>query len=145
MSFGEEWHLSVSVDEIEDDGLFARVDELLPGGLTVTILGEPAARTIRLEFRPDQVDALAEALAPPMGQLDAQWRTDLDPPRFGASYAVAIDVLVDEDGDSIVRIDSNDAENRQAWPLVWAIAAGLADALGEVDDEDVRVDPKTLN
>ncbi|NOU33871.1 MAG: hypothetical protein HOO96_38755 [Polyangiaceae bacterium] len=135
MSFQEEWVLPQPVESYSDEDLLGRVRALLPEGTSVEVSGDPDCRTIRVDFQVADVDAIAEKLATRPGQLDWEWREDFDPPRGGGQdYNVHVDIVDDER--PILRIYSNDGENRQAWPLVCAIASSLAEELGGIPEDE---------
>ncbi len=135
MSFEEEWVLPQPVESYTDEDLVRQVRALLPEGIRVQVSGDPDCRTIRVDFCVADVDAIAETLAARPGQLDWEWREELDPPRDGGQdYNVHIDIVDDER--PILRIYSNDGENRQAWPLLCAIASSLSDELGGIPEEE---------
>jgi hypothetical protein len=135
MSFQEEWVLPQPVDSYSSDDLLRRVRGLLPDGIEITISGESDNRTIHVSFATTAVEAIAAKLSKRDGQLDWDWRGDMDPPRpDGDVYDVHVDIVDDER--PILRIYSNDGENRQAWPLAFSIAASLAEDLGAIPEED---------
>jgi hypothetical protein len=135
MSFQEEWVLPNPVESYSNDDLLNLVRKLLPEGVAVTISGEPDDRAIHVEFPTTHIEVIAEKLSQRDGQLDWDWRDEIDPPlQGGATYDVHID-LVDDDR-PILRIYSNDGENRAAWPLVFSIASSMAEDLGAIPEED---------
>jgi len=135
MSFHEEWVLPQPVESYASDDLLGRVRSLLPDGIAIAISGEPDSRTIQVNFATAEVDIIAVTLSKRDGQLDWDWRADMDVPRSdGDVYDVHLDIVDDER--PILRIYSNDGENRQAWPLVFSIAASLAKDLGAIPEEE---------
>lgn len=69
-------------------------------------------------------------------------RRDLGPPE-GEHYNVTLDVVApDADEPAIVRVYSNDGDNRDAWPVAHDIGLALAMRLGIVD-EDAEPPPKS--
>jgi hypothetical protein len=135
MSFQEEWILPEPVETLASDDLVARVRLLLPDDVLVSIRGQGDDRTIDIVFEADRVEAIASKLSAREGQLDWEWRADMDPPmNDGTSYDVHIDI-VDDKGPTL-RIYSNDGANRAAWPIVFSIASSLAEQLGALADED---------
>ncbi len=133
MSFEEAWVLPKPVESYGTDDLIARVRALLPEGVTISAFGD-VDRAITVEFPATLVDAIAAKLSARDGQLDWDWRRELDPPRKGDRYRVDLDVVDDER--PLIRVASNDGDNREAWPLVFSIASSLAEDLGAVDAED---------
>ena len=135
MSFQEEWVLPQPVESYSSNDLLGRVRGLLPDGIAITISGEPDDRTIHVNFAATEVDAIAAKLSERAGQLDWDWRADMDPPRSdGDVYDVHIDIV--DHQRPILRIYSNDGANRQAWPLVFSVAASLAEDLGAIPEEE---------
>ena len=136
MSFGEEWVLRQRVDSFSTDDLRARVAALLPEGVALKVTGK-RSRRIQVTFGADAVETLAAKLASRPGQLDWDWREDMEAPS-GGSYEVLVELVKDEL--PLVRVSSNDGNNRQAWPIAFAIASSLAEDLGVLsDDEEARV------
>lgn len=135
MSFQEEWVLPEPVENYSSEHLLAIVRSLLPEGPVVTISGLHRCRTLRVDFPVHAVDRIAAKLSKRPGELDWDWHDDMDPPREGRmKYDVHIDVVDDER--PIVRIYSNDGQNREAWPIVLSIASSLATELGAIPEED---------
>ncbi len=135
MSFREAWVLPLPLPSYEPTEVLARVRKLLPAGLAVDLTGHEH-RTLRITFTTADVDVLAAHLARRPGQLDWDWRDELDPPLAdGVTYDVFVTLV--HDGYPLVRIDSNDGENRQAWPLVFSIASSLAEDLDAVPEESM--------
>ncbi len=144
MSFEEAWFLPKPVTTYSSDDLVARVRALLPAGVQVSVHGESDdARAITIDFPASLVDAIAAKLSAREGQLDWDWRDDLDPPREGDAYSVDVDFVDDEH--PLIRIYSNDGDNREAWPIVLSIASSLAEDLGAIAEEDFDADGKNLN
>ena len=133
MSFGEEWVLRQRVDSFSNDDLRARVAAILPEGVTLKVTGKRSSRTIQVTFGADAVETLAAKLASRPGQLDWDWRKDIEAPP-GGSYEVFVELVKDEL--PLVRVSSNDGDNRQAWPIAFAIASSLAEDLGVLSDDE---------
>lgn len=135
MSFSEEWVLPEPVGAYASEALVAQVAAIVAGSAEVAIRDAGDARALTISFGAAQVEALASKLAERPGQLDWDWRADLDPPRRGGSrYVVQIDVVHDDP--PLLRIDSNVEENRAAWPILFSIASSLAEELGVAPDEE---------
>lgn len=81
---------------------------------------------------------LVEQLAAKVGSsrqkwLDYEWREELDPPRNEAQdYEIVVE-FVEMDHPEL-RVASSDADNREAWPLAFALAGCLAEEYGATDD-----------
>jgi len=135
MSFEEAWVLPHPVESYSDGDLLGRVRGLLPDGLAIEITGEPDERTLSIEMPTNRVDSIAEKLARRDGQLDWDWRGEVEtPPRGADAYVTHIDIVNDDR--PLLRIYSNDGDNRQAWPLVFSVAASLAEQLGATPLDD---------
>ena len=137
MSFGEEWVLPCGVETYSDEDLVAKVRGLLPAGTVVALLGENDARAVCVTFPASDVESIAAKLASREGQLDWEWRRDMDPPRDGETYTVQIDI-VDDQG-PLVRVHSSDESNREAWPIAFSIASSLAEILGATSSDDAPI------
>ena len=148
MSFEEAWVLPRSAASYASEELLARVRAMLPAATEIAVEGDADDdRTIRVTFEETDAERVGASLARRSGQLDWDWKSDLDPPLFrdDGLYEVAIDVVQDAER-PLVRVYSNDAENRAAWPLAFAIASTLAEDLGAVPEEDADgVPAKLLN
>jgi len=136
MSFQEEWVLPKPVETYSSVDLVRRVRGLLPDGLRVGISGRADNRTIQIDLPAQQVDVVGAKLSKRDGQLDWNWRGEVDPPSSGDVYELLIDVVDDER--PLLRIASNDGENRQGWPIVFSIASSLAEELGAIPEEEAQ-------
>lgn len=135
MSFEECWILPPAVAPFSDEEWHQRVRALLPQEVEITVSGDLEDRSIRVELPLALVEAVASTLATREGQLQWDWRAELDPPRGDRDrYTLSIDLVTDER--PILRIYSNDGDNRAAWPIVFSIASSLAEEVGGIPEED---------
>lgn len=138
MSFEEAWVLPKVVSNYADADLVSRVRDLFPpkAGIQVRISGELSCRSIRVDVPLAEVEAVADKLAARPGELDWDWRAEMDPPddEDDDVYALYIDIV--DDDYPLIRIYSNEGSNRAAWPLLFSIASSLADELGAIPEED---------
>lgn len=122
------------VESYANEELVVRLRANLPVGIAVQISGTTECRTLHVAFSVEQVEGIAKKLSSRDGQLDWDWRGDLEPPRDGDAYEVEIDVAHDER--PLLRVYSNDGNNREAWPLVFSMASSLAEDLDAIPEED---------
>ena len=135
MSVSEAWVLPLPLPSYEPAALLTRVRALLPAGTAVDLVGHDR-RTVRVTFTVADAEAIGAHLGRREGQLDWDWRADLDPPLAdGETYDLFVALV--HDGYPLVRIDPRDGENRQGWPLVFSLASSLAEELGAVPAEEM--------
>ena len=134
MGFGEEWVLRQRVDSYSSEDLRTRVAAILPRGVAVKVTWRRSSRMISVTFRADAVESIAAKLASRPGQLDWDWRGDMEPPADGATHEVLVELVNDEL--PLVRVSSTDGGNRQAWPIAFSIASSLAEDLGCLSDDE---------
>jgi hypothetical protein len=132
MSFQQEWVLPRPVEAYSNEALIGQVRRWLPTDAIVEVTGVPSDRTLSVRFATTDVESIADGLEQ---YLFEDWQRDLDPPRHSdGSYLLHIEVVDDER--PILRIYSNEGDNRQGWPILAAIASGLAEALGGVPEDE---------
>ena len=142
MSFEEEWILPKAIEHYRDEDVLAFVRNILPPSIGATISGPTEHRAIRIVFSTKDVGELSARLTE-LGELDWEWEDDLEPPRDGQRYSVAIELVHDEV--TKLRVASNDDDNRAAWPLVFSIAASLSIDLDALIDAGPTLDLRNSN
>lgn len=136
MSWQEDWVLPHSVESLLDAEILEKVRAILPASVELKLVNEePAYRIVLATFAPDAVELVAAKLSERDGQLDWDWRADMDPPPHGVSvYKLHVELVDDER--PILRVCSNDGTNREAWPLAFSLCSSLAEELGAIPEED---------
>ena len=101
---------------------------MVPASAAVSTRLGPGLLAIKVRFGVDHVEQLASRLgSSPQTWLDYEWRDELDPPRDETQQHYEIVVELVEMDHPELRVASSDADNREAWPLAFALAGCLAE------------------
>ncbi len=136
MSWEEEFYLPRPASTYEGAALVAVLRRIVPDDIEVVATRDNEITAVRLRFAIARTEEIAACLGSSRGSwLAFEWRADVDPPLDpDRTYYDLVVELVDDDDRHLLRVASSDGDNRAAWPLAFAVAGCLADALDATAD-----------
>ena len=151
MAILEEW----IVPEAITDQLAEREKQILgaalPGNFECRVEYDDARIVVILVAQLEQLARLAELLDKPLGVFEGwDWEDEIEELEEGDSYLVEVElqqkvpetVARGESERPVLSVYSKDANNNEAWPIAFILAARLASELGAIEAEAW---PKVLN
>lgn len=160
MSYAAEWELDDAIlDRDEVEAIVAHVASL--GQVVAEV--SPSRRGLSCTFRfpVHAASDVVTALDPSGKLLGDEWYKDLDPPVDGEEgYVIRVELLgpvdggrvddepsepVDDDDDDeaicVARLRVESFDNREAWPVAFAIASAIVERLGgDLRDDELDED-----